>query len=50
MSARIDVAAASLRPMTLAALDAVAGDRERVYPFPWTRGNFIDSLAAGYTA
>ena len=24
--------------------------RPAVYPFPWTRGNFIDSLAAGYVA
>jgi len=40
----------SLRPMTLASLDGVVALEQAVYPFPWTRGNFIDSLAAGYIA
>jgi ribosomal-protein-alanine acetyltransferase len=31
-------------------LDRVAEIEASVYPFPWTRGNFIDSLAAGYDA
>lgn len=31
-------------------LDAVAEIEKAAYPFPWTRGNFIDSLAAGYEA
>nr|WP_169065599.1 ribosomal protein S18-alanine N-acetyltransferase [Candidatus Accumulibacter phosphatis] len=22
---------------------------QRIYPFPWTRGNFVDSIAAGYS-
>jgi ribosomal-protein-alanine N-acetyltransferase len=22
----------------------------RIYPFPWTRGNFVDALRAGYSA
>ncbi len=39
-----------LRQMTLAALDGVVALEEAVYPFPWTRGNFVDSLAAGYIA
>jgi ribosomal-protein-alanine N-acetyltransferase len=39
-----------LRPMTLAALDGVVALEQAVYPFPWTRGNFVDSLAAGYIA
>ena len=39
-----------LRPMTLAALDGVVALEAAVYPFPWTRGNFVDSLAAGYVA
>jgi ribosomal-protein-alanine N-acetyltransferase len=34
--------------MTVAALDTVMDIEERAYAFPWTRGNFIDSLAAGY--
>lgn len=36
--------------MTEAELDAVAVAEARVYPFPWTRGNFADSLAAGHGA
>ncbi|MGZ5130727.1 MAG: ribosomal protein S18-alanine N-acetyltransferase [Caldimonas sp.] len=39
-----------LRPMTPAALDGVVALEAEVYPFPWTRGNFVDSLIAGYTA
>ena len=50
MSARIDFAADVLRPMTVASLDGVLALEVEVYPFPWTRGNFVDSLAAGYTA
>jgi ribosomal-protein-alanine N-acetyltransferase len=37
-----------LLPMTLKQLDAVLAIELLVYPFPWTRGNFIDSLAASY--
>ena len=40
----------SLRPMTTASLDGVVALENEVYPFPWTRGNFVDSLAAGYIA
>jgi ribosomal-protein-alanine N-acetyltransferase len=36
--------------MTVADLDAVLAIENSVYEFPWTRGNFIDSLAAGYIA
>lgn len=36
--------------MTVAHLDAVVAVEVAAYPFPWTRGNFIDSLAAGYPA
>ena len=39
-----------LLPMRAADVDAVMAVETRVYPFPWTRGNFIDSLAAGYVA
>jgi tRNA threonylcarbamoyladenosine biosynthesis protein TsaB len=38
------------RAMTLSDLDAVLAIETGAYPFPWTRGNFIDSLAAGYRA
>jgi len=40
----------TLRPLTTVQLDAVLTIEVDVYPFPWTRGNFIDSLAAGYWA
>lgn len=36
--------------MTAADLDAVAEAERCVYPFPWSRGNFADSLAAGHGA
>ncbi len=38
----------ALRPMRLADLDAVARIEAQAYAFPWSRGNFVDSLAAGY--
>jgi ribosomal-protein-alanine N-acetyltransferase len=36
--------------MTIASLDGVLAVELAVYSFPWTRGNFVDSLVAGYTA
>jgi ribosomal-protein-alanine N-acetyltransferase len=42
--------AAALRPLTAVLLDAVLAVEQAAYEFPWTRGNFIDSLAAGYVA
>jgi ribosomal-protein-alanine N-acetyltransferase len=39
-----------LRDMRVDDLDAVVEVERRAYAFPWTRGNFIDSLAAGYLA
>lgn len=39
-----------LRAMTLADVDAVVAVEATAYEFPWTRGNFVDSLAAGYEA
>jgi len=36
--------------MTETDLDAVAAVEARIYPFPWTRGNFADSLAADHDA
>lgn len=38
------------RDMTADDLDAVVDAERLVYPFPWTRGNFADSLAAGHGA
>ena len=50
MSARSTAGVAVVRPMTIASLDGVLELELEVYPFPWTRGNFVDSLVAGYTA
>lgn len=36
--------------MTDADLDAVVAAEARIHRFPWTRGNFADSLAAGHGA
>lgn len=38
------------RPMRVDDLDAVLAIEVRAYSHPWTRGNFIDALAAGYEA
>ncbi len=38
------------RPMVLADLDAVLDIEARAYSHPWSRGNFVDSLLAGYGA
>lgn len=37
-----------LRPMAEADLPAVLAIENAIYAFPWTPGNFRDSLAAGY--
>jgi ribosomal-protein-alanine N-acetyltransferase len=36
--------------MAVSDLDEVLAIEQRAYPFPWSRGNFTDSLAAGYHA
>lgn len=36
--------------MTPDDLDSVAHAEARIYPFPWTHGNFADSLKAGHRA
>ncbi len=36
------------RRMTASDLDTVIAIECEIYPHPWTRGNFSDSLAAGY--
>lgn len=47
MSARLD-SIPRYRQMTAADLDAVVAIERVIYLHPWTRGNFSDSLAAGY--
>jgi ribosomal-protein-alanine N-acetyltransferase len=36
--------------MADADVDAVTAIEQRAHPFPWTRGNFVDSLKAGHSA
>ncbi|MDO9206334.1 MAG: ribosomal protein S18-alanine N-acetyltransferase [Methylotenera sp.] len=38
------------RPMQMDDLDAVMAIEPHIYPYPWTRGNFSDSLSSGYSA
>lgn len=38
------------RPMQAGDVDAVMAIERQAYDFPWTTGNFIDSLSAGYEA
>lgn len=43
-----DLARLNYEPMTLADIDEVLSVEEAVYPHPWSRGNFQDSLSSGY--
>ena len=43
-----DASPPTLRTITFDLLDAVLAIEVEAYTFPWTRGNFIDSIAAGY--
>ena len=40
----------NLRPLELGDLDELMAIEVGSYPFPWSRGNFVDSLASGYQA
>ncbi|MBS0501158.1 MAG: ribosomal protein S18-alanine N-acetyltransferase [Burkholderiaceae bacterium] len=42
--------AARFAPLSAAHLDAVHAIEQAVYSHPWSRGNFSDSVAAGYLA
>jgi len=48
MSAVLQPAEARFKPLTVERLDAVLRIEQRVYPHPWTRGNFSDAMASGY--
>ena len=50
MSAVLDTQEAWLEPMTEDMLDRVLAVEQAAYSFPWTRGNFVDSLKVGYHA
>ncbi|HQU87780.1 MAG TPA: ribosomal protein S18-alanine N-acetyltransferase [Denitromonas sp.] len=45
----MSVAAFTYRPMAEDDLDWVLLHEADLHPFPWTRGNFEDSLSAGYS-
>jgi ribosomal-protein-alanine N-acetyltransferase len=45
-----DAAAIRFVPVVPADLDTLVAIESAAYPFPWSRGNFIDSLNAGYLA
>ena len=47
MSAQLETVP-RFRPMREADLDVVLEVENAIYPHPWTRGNFEDSLRAGY--
>jgi [ribosomal protein S18]-alanine N-acetyltransferase len=46
----LPVAKTELVPMRETDVDAVTAMEQRAHPFPWTRGNFVDSLKAGHSA
>jgi ribosomal-protein-alanine N-acetyltransferase len=48
MSAVLQAPEARLEPMTIGHLDAVCAIEQTAYSHPWSRANFIDSLAVGY--
>ena len=50
MAAILRAAPFELHPMVPSMLDAVMRIEVHAYAFPWSRGNFADSLAAGYSA
>ena len=43
-------ASLTLRPMVVADIDDVYALERSVFPHPWSRGNFVDSLSSGYDA
>lgn len=38
------------RPMRMIDIDTIMQIEPQIYPYPWTRGNFVDSLNSGYSA
>lgn len=45
-----DLARLNYEPMQESDIDEVVALEESVYPYPWSRGDFADSLASGYHA
>ncbi|MEP6607880.1 MAG: ribosomal protein S18-alanine N-acetyltransferase [Burkholderiaceae bacterium] len=49
MSAQLRPFADRYAPMSDSDLGEVVAIEDEIYPFPWTRGNFMDSVRAGYS-
>ncbi|SFV16900.1 ribosomal protein S18-alanine N-acetyltransferase [Pseudoduganella namucuonensis] len=45
-----DLARLNYEPMQPRDVDEVLALEQSVYPYPWSRANFVDSLASGYQA
>jgi len=43
-------AALELGPLQVGDLEEMMAIESGSYPFPWSRGNFVDSLSSGYRA
>ena len=50
MSAEPSIQEAHFLPLTEAWLDRLMVIEQQAYTHPWTRGNFLDSVASGYQA
>ena len=48
MNAIVQAPEVEFEPLSEARLPAVLDIENRAYEFPWSRGNFVDSLRAGY--
>jgi len=49
MNAQVRPVQASFRPMRQEDVDQVILIERAAYPYPWTRGNFVDCLISGYS-
>src|SRR5689334_11867520 len=50
MSAVLEPVEARFEPLEAARLEQLLQIEQRAYPYPWTRGNFMDALRTGYHA
>lgn len=50
MNAVFQPVEAGFEPLSEAGVEAVVAIEEQAYEHPWTRGNFLDSVRAGYQA
>jgi ribosomal-protein-alanine N-acetyltransferase len=49
MSALLETSIPQFRPMVPEDVDRLILIERAAYPFPWTRGNFVDCLISGYS-